>query len=331
MLNVFEYIPDGLLDLEAGQLHQLLNGPALLHLPGERSPAVFISVLLHGNEHTGWEVMRRLLASYSGKPLPRSVSIFIGNIEAAKHNRRFLDHQQDYNRVWDDGDTLEHTIMDQVVEEMMRREVLFSIDIHNNTGKNPHYACINSTHPEFIQLATMFSSTVVYFLRPGSVQSMRFSKICPAVTVECGLSGERGSVEHALDFVENCIQLEGLSDHAISSDEFDLYHTVGVVKIPADILFGFNKGDYDVVLKAEIEQYNFTDMPAGTVIGDVLNDNKTLLNILDEQGNDVREQYFTIEHSKLVSRRSFVPAMITLDSDAIRKDCFCYIMERYPL
>ena len=331
MLNVIDYIPEGLLDLKATELHTVLPGPTLIHLPGQREPTMFVSVLLHGNEHTGWEVMRRLLSDYSDKSLPRTLSLFIGNIHAAKFNQRYLEHQQDYNRVWNEGDSKEHEMMQQVVEEMKRRGVFLSVDIHNNTGKNPHYACINNTSPQFIRLANMFSRTVVYFIRPNSVQSMSFARFCPAVTVECGLSGETEGIEHSLEFVSSCLQLESISDHAMNSHAFDLYHTVATVKIRQDISFDFMHGNHDLVLKPEIESNNFHDMPQGTVIGEVLNDHEQVLYISDEQGNEVSDQYFTIESGKLISRRNFVPAMITLDTEVIRKDCLCYIMERYPL
>lgn len=331
MLNIIETIPDGLLDLKATELHTMLPGPTLLHLPGRRTRPMFVSVLLHGNEHTGWEAIRRLLAEYSGAELPRALSVFIGNIEAARYSQRFLDHQPDYNRIWGGGDTREQQMMQQVVEQMKAREVFLSIDIHNNTGKNPHYACINTTYPQFLHIATLFSRTVVYFIRPKGVQSMTFAELCPAVTVECGTSGETGSTGHALDFIQRCLQLETISDHAIGSRDFDLYHTVAVVKIPSGIRFGFDGGDHDLLLEHTVEDWNFHEVPEGTVLGRVREGIEQVLDIRDEQGSEATKQYFAIEDGRLVTRRNIVPAMITVNTDIIRKDCFCYLMERYPL
>ena len=53
--------------------------------------------------------------------------------------------------------------------------------------------------------------------------------------------------------------------------------------------------------------------------------------IRDEQGNEVGHQYFTIVDGEIRSRQAVVPAMITLDTEIIRKDCLCYLMEKYPL
>ena len=64
MLRQLEHIPEGLLDLPAERLEQALGGPTLIHLAGRRDPALLVSVLMHGNETTGWEAVRRWLRQY---------------------------------------------------------------------------------------------------------------------------------------------------------------------------------------------------------------------------------------------------------------------------
>ena len=59
MLQQFEQLPEGLLDLEARQLEGLLGGPSLFRLDGRQGDSLFVSVLMHGNETTGWEAVRR--------------------------------------------------------------------------------------------------------------------------------------------------------------------------------------------------------------------------------------------------------------------------------
>lgn len=328
MLTLIDSIPDGLLSLAAPDLHKKLSGPTLIHLSGKNEPSVFVSVLLHGNEHTGWEAIRKLLYESGGK-LPRSLSVFIGNVQAARHNSRFLDGQPDFNRIWDGGETPEHKMMQQIINEMKNRGIFLSADIHNNTGKNPHYACVNKTYNEFLQVAVLFSRTVVYFIRPKGVQSMAFANLCPSVTVECGTSGDKHGIDHALQFVNSCLNLKDISKHAIESGDINLYHTVAVVKIPSRYSFGFDKSDYDLQLDKSIEDYNFNELPEGTTIGQVRDHVDVPLDIRDEQGNEVSHQYFTVNNGALKSRADLIPAMITLDTEIIRKDCLCYLMEYY--
>ena len=44
--------------------------------------------------------MQALLERYRGRPLPRRLSLFLGNLPAAAAARRRLDGQADYNRCW---------------------------------------------------------------------------------------------------------------------------------------------------------------------------------------------------------------------------------------
>jgi len=100
MLTQYDGLPPGLLDLPAARLGELLPGPALIHLPGRRTPPLFVSVLLHGNEDTGWLAAQSVLKKFVSAELPRALSLFIGNVEAARSGLRRLDGQPDYNRVW---------------------------------------------------------------------------------------------------------------------------------------------------------------------------------------------------------------------------------------
>lgn len=64
MLQELDYLPDGLLDLPADALAGALGGPTLIHLSGRRDPALYVSVLMHGNETTGWDALRSWLRRY---------------------------------------------------------------------------------------------------------------------------------------------------------------------------------------------------------------------------------------------------------------------------
>ena len=192
LLRHYEELPEGLLEARPTQLSDVLGGPSLIHLPGRRLQPLFVSVLLHGNETTGFQALQALLARYQGKQLPRALSIFIGNVEAARDGLRRLAGQPDYNRVWpgsEHPDSPEKRMMAEVVDIMQRRQPFASVDVHNNTGINPHYACINRIEHRFMHLASLFSRTLVYFIRPAGVQSMAFAQLCPAITVECGKVG----------------------------------------------------------------------------------------------------------------------------------------------
>ena len=330
-LHEYHGLPHGLLEKSAQQLHLVLPGPSLIHLEGRRSPGLFISILLHGNEDTGWEAVRRVLEHSREHGLARSLTLFIGNIEAARVGQRHLDGQPDYNRIWPgtlDTESPESRIASQVVDLMAAQGVFASLDIHNNTGLNPHYACINRLHQPFLHLATLFSRTVVYFTRPVGVQSAAFAGICPAVTLECGKPGVASGVEHAATFIEACLNLADFPEHPVPATDLDLYHTVATVKVPEACSIGFADAAADINFIPELDHFNFRELEPGTLLASVNNGFELLA--LDEAGQNAGQHYFDYQNGGLRMKRRLMPAMLTRDTRVIRQDCLCYLMERLP-
>jgi len=335
MLQQLDHIPTGLLDLPATALEQVLGGPTLIHLPGRREPALFVSVLMHGNETTGWEAVREWLRPYrvggGDLELPRALSLFIGNVAAAAQGQRHLPEQPDYNRVWpgcDTSGTSEHALMQQVFDIMAARGCFASVDVHNNTGLNPHYACVNAIDNRFFHLATLFGRTVVYFLRPCGVQSLAMAKLCPAVTLECGKVGQKHGTEHARDFLDACIHLAEHPEDAVPAQDIDLFHTVATVKVSDAVQFGFDDEPGDIRFVRDLEYLNFRELPSGTAFGEVAN-GEIPLDVRDERGRVVTDRYFTLDQGMLKTRCTVMPSMLTSDKTVIRQDCLCYLMERY--
>lgn len=334
MLNEIEALPEGLLEAGVETLHDLLGGPTLIHLPGRQPEPLFVSVLLHGNEDAGFLALQALLRSYAARELPRALSLFIGNVSAARAGQRRLDGQPDYNRIWpgtEMPDLPEACMMRRLVDILGARRVFASIDVHNNTGINPHYACINRIDNRFLNLAAQFSRTVVYFIRPLGVQSMAMSALCPALTIECGKPGQEYGVEHARDFLDACLRLHEIPAHPAPAHDVDLYHTVATVKIPGHVSFGFDLDDVDLSLVAGIDHLNFRELPAHTALGRVRDGAALRLDVSDDHGRDVYDRYFFIERGTLLTTRAFMPSMFTLDEKIIRQDCLGYLMERLPL
>jgi len=336
MLQERADLPEGILDLDSRDLHRLLGGPTLIQLPGEREPPLFVSVLMHGNEPVGWEAIRSLLTRYrerfAGLRLPRALSLFIGNTAAAAAGVRHLPDQPDYNRVCPGSElphTPEHDLMARVTEIMAARGVFASVDIHNNTGRNPHYACVNRIDNRFLHLATLFGRTVVYFLRPRGVQSMAMAGLCPAVTLECGKVGERHGVEHAREYLDACLHLSAIPEHPVAPHDIDLFHTVAQVKVPAAVGFGFPPAESPLVLNPEIERLNFRELPRGTALGRVASGVGMALEVRDERGREVTERYLHLADGELRLSLPVMPSMLTCDESVIRQDCLGYLMERY--
>lgn len=329
MLNILDHIPDGLLNTSVERLHTILSGPTLIHLPGRRKGALFVSILLHGNEETGLLAIQTLLKKY--KELPRELTVFIGNVEAAQYRKRWLDHQQDYNRIWKPGDTKEHRLAEQVTRIMRERSPFACIDLHNNTGINPHHAAVNRLDNRSLQLASMFSRKVVYTITPPGTLTAAFSDFCTAVTIECGKASLAYGAEHAYEFLEGCLHLADVPDKPVHEHDLDLFHITTLVKVPAGVSFGFGDEEATICFINDLDHLNFRELYQETVLARVKPGISTYLEAWDEQGNEVTDKYFTIEDNEIRLTQKVMPAMLTMDREAIRLDCLCYLMERYKL
>lgn len=333
MLNIRHDLPESILKRPAHRLYDALGGPTLVHLKGARTPPLFLSVLMHGNEDTGWRVVQNVLKE-RGADLPRSLSIFIGNVQAARYGKRRLERQPDYNRIWAGGVDPEHAgeyaMIRKVIQAMRRRGVFASVDIHNNTGINPHYACINRLDAIYLNLAQRFSRMVIYFTRPGGVQSLAFARFCPAVTLECGQPGDEIGIQLTSRYVNELLELESLPQASIDQDSIDLFHTVAVAKVSAGTSISFTDKPAAIRFIRGIEQLNFQEIPAGTVLARVSAEQQPL-EVMNEAGELVADDYFEMIDGQLQTRAAIMPSMLTTNEHTVRQDCLCYLMERYDL
>jgi hypothetical protein len=330
-LERFDHVPDALLDLPASALWQHLPGPSLFYLPGRQPRPLFVSVLLHGNEDTGWRAVQSVLRRHHGALLQRALLLFVGNVAAAKANVRTLPQQEDHNRAWPGtatpGTPLARLLADVV--EIVRRERPFaSIDIHNNTGNNPHYGCVNDLDEKHLHLARLFSRTVVYFLQPVGVQSAALAPICPAVTVECGRPGEESNAAHAAEFLDAALGLQHFPEHRLADSDLDLMRTFAIVKVPADASFSYDGTDADFRLRGDLDRLNFSELDPGAVFGTLGAGGSRRFDLVAEEGAQANGVYFDYAGGDIRLAQRAIPAMLTLDRNAVRLDCLGYLMHR---
>ncbi|MDO8332308.1 MAG: M14 family metallopeptidase [Fluviicoccus sp.] len=330
-LHLLDSLPPDLLAMTAPELATRLPGPTLVHLPGRHARPLFVSVLLHGNEDTGWDAVREVLQRYQGRELPRAMSLFIGNIHAAAAGVRTLPGQSDFNRVWPGTcvpEAAEAAIMADVVAIMRELQPFASIDIHNNTGLNPHYACLNRLDTRFFHLARLFSRIAVYFSEPVGVQSMAMAELCPAVTVECGKVGSGSGVGHAAEFLEACLHLDHFPEHALAAGELELLQTVAILKVPEGLSFSFDGSAADIRFRTDIDTLNFTEAAPGTLLGRVGTPGSRLSVVPGVPGESLPADCVVVESGSIRLGQRLVPAMLTRDPQAVRLDCLCYLMRR---
>lgn len=340
MLRIIERLPYGMLDVCTTDLANLLEGPTLIHLPGRRAEPLFVSILLHGNEDVGLLAVQAWLRKQETSPLPRALSILIGNVAAARANVRHLRNQPDYNRVWpgaDDDGTPEHAMMRHVVAEMCERHVFACIDLHNNTGLNPHYACVTKLNDVNLQLAALFGRTAIYFQRPHGVAAAAFAELCASVTCECGQVGDESGVRHATEFLDACLHLAEFPQRPVAKGDLYLFRTVATLFVPSRIDFAFVDSEadspsaaVDLALRGDLDLLNFQQLKAGTCLGWLKSSQSSPLYVVDQFGRNVTSEFLTFDGGCIRLRRSVTPSMLTRSEAVIRQDCLGYFMDSDP-
>lgn len=333
--TVMDQLPAGFLDCPAERLVELLPGPTLFNLPGRDPHPLFVSTLLHGNEDSGLTAVQDVLRRHASRGLNRSLLLFIGNIAAAAANLRTLPGERDHNRIWPGAPLAEDEpqvrMARAVYDYVERRQPFAAIDIHNNTGFNPHYSCVTKLEPKFISLAQLFSRIVVHFQRPRGTAAAAFANLCPSITVECGKAGAGTATQHAIELVEACLSIAHLPDHPPAPHDVDLLRTYAIVKPPADASFSFDGAAADFQFRSDIDRLNFSELAPGESFG-VLGASKARLEILPGDSDDhAPDDYFDYADGAIRLTRPAIPAMLTLDPRAVRLDCLCYLMHRIGL
>lgn len=325
-LDTVDHLPAALADLDARDIRTVFPNPTLITLEGRRPEPLALGVMLHGNETVGLAVLKRLQAWMASHPLPRSLIIFVGNVFAAEAGVRKLVDRPDYNRIWRGGAEPEHALAAQVLAAFDAAAPFAHIDLHNNTGANPHYACVHNDRADTRQLASLFSPLAIYTHNPPSMFSNARADQIPAITAECGRSGEAAGEEAAFNLVMAALHL----DHFRGAPDQDLtvYDVTGRMEVADDAALTFAHGaPGDLELPAALESWNFFERPEGSTFARLLSD-KPALSVVDDDRADVTDRFFRREGDRLVMARPATPVMLTVDEAAIRNDCLGYLMEK---
>ncbi len=333
-------LPDAFYDLPIHAIQSLFPKPTLLHLAGSSAAKpLMISVLLHGNEHTGFYAVQSLLKRYlrDGPGLPRPITLLIGNPMAASQNRRMLVDQEDMNRIWTKANAARSGhLVARIVQLLAEGDYELCLDIHNNTGKNPLYSCIPRRDHQHRNLAGLFAPTCIYFTEPESTQTVFLSRYTAAMTIECGRSASEPGLTMATQLLEALLR----RDHESSRPTRDLrvFHTIARLKVRTDIRFQIAAKSFassptcsdfagvDLLLRHDLDELNFSPTREPTLLG-YLNGTRRDVIALDQlQESDLMSRTLFVEDDKLFLAPGFVPSMFTLDETVISQDCLGYLM-----
>lgn len=304
-LRFADRLPATIAALAATELAEALGGPTLFDLRKAGRPPLFLSVLLHGNEPSGWDALRQL----RGELERASALIFVGNVEAARTERRALPGQPDFNRIWEGSDAPEAAIAEQVVAFAKAAMPRLAIDIHNNTGRNPPYAVLARTDRPTLATARAFASRALLATQPKGVQTSRFAEFCTSVTIEVGMPNEPASTARTRAFLQRLLA----DERTPNDDPRDLRLFETVARVTA--------GDGLAVVPS-MQCFNFRTAPAGAALAA-----GGKLSAWASDDSRVDDDYLSVGGGATVLAKPMAIGMYTADVAAARSDCLCYLLE----
>lgn len=323
-------LPDRLLDLDDVALLSELERPTLIRIPGTGDlPPRGVATLLHGDEDTGYRAVVRVLRRR--RTYPFDLLVIIGNVRAALagggFRHRYLDEQEDFNRIWGREPTTRARLAAQgILEELRDAKIAAMVDIHNNSGANPFYAIVTRLEPDELNLATTFTTTVLHWdLGVGTLMEA-LDDVCPSIAVECGLPGRADSLSFAIDGLRRYLAAPGFADEVVAAD-FDLLGELRKVIVRSEVQFSFGGElgeEVDFVVEQDADRYNFRPVTAGHVVGRVQPGSAVPLRVEGPDG-DVTDHYVTVEDGLVKTTTTVTPVMMTRTPEAARKDCLFYI------
>ena len=294
--------------LPADALADTLGGPTLFDLRKAGQPPLFVSVLAHGNEVSGWDAVRHLHRELAAA----STLVFVGNVAAARASVRVLPGRVDFNRVWEGGNSAEAAVAAEVTAIVAAAKPRLAIDIHNNTGHNPPYAVVTRTDHATLTLARTFSNLALSATQPSGFQTRRFAAFCSAATIEVGTSDDPASTDHAIAFLTRL-----LAEHQPKADlqTLTLFETTARVTVSED-----------AVLVADTQRFNFRTAPAGSLLA-----RAGTLSAWGADGREIGDDCLLRSAGETMLVRDTAIAMYTPDLAAARLDCLCYLLEPLPV
>lgn len=310
-----------------------LAHPTLIEVPGrDRTRLRVVTTLLHGNEASGALAIHAYLRS---QRIPETdVLFYLASIDAALADggfvHRALPGVRDANRAFfGPFDDVPGARAQALIDALSRRPIEALLDLHNNTGDNPPYGVGFGLDRARLNLTAIFGDHYMHSdLRMGTIIEWA-QGCCPAVTIECGRTNDPLSDATALAGLERFLVIDNLELEAPPPRHIRVLSQPVRVKVVHGL--GLAIGDAadpgaGVTLRNDLDAFNFKVMAAGTQIGWTVPGGALPVVANCSKDRDVTRDYFAVVGDQVVTKRPFIPVMITLNVEVGMSDCLFYAM-----
>lgn len=328
MINYLTELPYNFYNITQKNILETFQDPTMITLKGKSKKTVIISTILHGNETSGMEILKSFFKQNTPTSLEKNVILFLGNPRAYSLNKRQLENQLDYNRIWKYGHSFEHMIAKEALSYFKKFDLEACIDFHNNTGKNPIYACVNRKKESFLRLAQKFSDKVVYFTEPASALSNIMGDYCPSVTVEGGLSGFELGINQGIRLMEEVINGNSWQKDSITIE--NVHQSFGTILVHPHCQIDFDgqlTNSNDISIIKDFDDLNFKEVEKDYYLGLIKDPSK--IKIINKYGVNITKDFLKFDKQKIFCNQKFTASMFTRNIDVAKSDCLGYLMKKY--
>jgi len=119
-----------------------------------------------------------------------------------------------------------------------------------------------------------------------------------------------------------------LPDRPPPYGDLDLMRTVAIVKVPAGATFSYDGADADFRFRPDLDHLNFAGLDPGTAFGSLGGDRSRQLDVTPVNDGLAADAFFGYAGGQIQLLQRMIPAMLTVDSRAVRLDCLGYLMRR---
>ncbi|QOL26956.1 succinylglutamate desuccinylase/aspartoacylase family protein [Thalassotalea sp. LPB0316] len=288
-----------------------------------------ITTLLHGNEPSGFIALHQWL---NQRPWQNKVNLrfIICSVEAAQatplFSHRFLPGGKDINRCFNHQENREYYLRANIIEQAIRQvSPVLVVDMHNTSGSSPAFCVSSHMTKQHLKLASFFCDNVILsHIALGALMEIDID--CPVITLECGGCQDIQANKVAFDAIAilaNSVDLTLSHKQAIKV----IHHPMRLqLAKDTDLVFALeDKGDDGVTIIENITQFNYGVCRAGQILGWLDHMGLENLVLIDENQNNVIDDYFYFEDSRLIAACDFQIFMATTDIAIAQSDCLFYI------
>ena len=307
-----------------------LYGPTVIDITNKESNDWYvITTLLHGNEPSGFIALHQWL-SQEAKQCHINFRFIICSVEAANStplfSKRFLNEGLDINRCFNHEETSGYYLRANIIEHAIKAvNPKLVIDMHNTSGSSPAFCVSAHMDKQHLKLASFFCENLILsHITLGALMEIDID--CPVITLECGGCNDIQANQVAFEAITTLAN--GVDLTSSHKQTIKVIHHPMRLQLASDVSLAFgleDQGNDGVTIISNIEQFNYGKCHAGQILGWLDSDGLKNLVLLDEYKQNVIDDYFYFEDSRLIAACDFQIFMATRQSQIAKSDCLLYI------